>query len=161
MIQIQTNIQQAVQNLRRLPGAFHRAGTKTLEQAAITTHRIMQRPGLPVTYPINWDSDKQKIYVIAKLRREGNLPYERTGDTEQAWGYASITNGYEVSNIGHNAVFLYGTPSGVLPGAVKVTPSGQSHIHAGRWRLIHEVLTAVLSRLPDSLLQALKIEASQ
>lgn len=35
-------------------------------------------PG-PVRRPIAWISERQKKHVIAKLRREGNLPYRRTG----------------------------------------------------------------------------------
>lgn len=39
--------------------------------------RLQARPGSP-RYPLDWQSDKQRRYVMAKLRRENNLPYKRT-----------------------------------------------------------------------------------
>jgi hypothetical protein len=33
----------------------------------------------------DWQSPKQLRFVMAKLRREGNLPYRRTGRTRRAW----------------------------------------------------------------------------
>lgn len=39
--------------------------------------RLQVRPGSP-KYPLDWQSDKQRRYVMAKLRRENNLPYKRT-----------------------------------------------------------------------------------
>jgi hypothetical protein len=37
------------------------------------------------TYPLRWKSDKQRRYVMAKLRAENNLPYQRTGALIKAW----------------------------------------------------------------------------
>jgi hypothetical protein len=39
--------------------------------------RLQVKPGSP-RYPLDWQSDKQRRYVMAKLRRENNLPYKRT-----------------------------------------------------------------------------------
>ena len=44
----------------------------------------MVEPGAP-RYPLRWKSDKQRRYVMAKLRREGNLPYKRTGQLAASW----------------------------------------------------------------------------
>lgn len=41
-------------------------------------------PGSPV-YPIRWKTQKQRRYVMAKLRREGNLPYDRTHKLANNW----------------------------------------------------------------------------
>ncbi len=41
-------------------------------------------PGSP-KYPLRWASAKQRAYVMAKLRRENNLPYKRTGALAAAW----------------------------------------------------------------------------
>ena len=40
---------------------------------------VLVPPG-PPKYPLRWASEKQRRYVMAKLRRENNLPYQRTGD---------------------------------------------------------------------------------
>jgi hypothetical protein len=46
--------------------------------------RLRQQPGKP-KYPIRWTSERQRRFVMAKLRRENNLPYRRTGALVNAW----------------------------------------------------------------------------
>ena len=46
--------------------------------------RLAQKPRRP-SYPINWDSEKQRRYVLALLRRKDNLPYKPTGRYEANW----------------------------------------------------------------------------
>jgi len=41
-------------------------------------------PG-PPSYPLRWASERQRRYVMAKLRRENNLPYTRTHAFSQNW----------------------------------------------------------------------------
>jgi hypothetical protein len=160
MIEITTSVQNAVKAIGRIPKMLERAAFPVMDKATDEIKRIMQRPGLPIRYPVRWDSIKQKIFVIAKLRREGNLPYERTGEHAQAWEKQTLSSGYTLSNIGHKAVFLYGTVTGTMPGAVNVTPSGQSHIHENRWRLFRPVLNAVMSRIPKSILERFRFDAN-
>ncbi len=160
MIEITTNIREAAEKLKRLPRQWYGTTLDILAEASEEIRRIMSRPGLPVTYPIEWDSEKQKWYVIGKLRKEGNLPYRRTGEHAQGWISEPINGGYMTANIGTQAVFLYGAPSGQFAGAVHVQPSGQSHIHKGRWRLVSTVVEAVLSRLPKDLMDRLRVKAN-
>lgn len=69
----------------RYPGIYNTAVKRN-------TTRLMNRmleelratPGAP-KYPLQWASDKQRRFVMAKLRREGNLPYRRTGALEKSW----------------------------------------------------------------------------
>ena len=161
MINITSNIKIVVKNIQALPGKMEKAGKKTLESAAQTFTNIMQRPGRKPTYPLTWDSEKQRKFVMAKLRRENNLPYQRTGAHVNGWAMSMLPNGYQSANIGHKAVFLWGAASGQFPGATKVQASGQSHLFQDRWPLTHKVLTAVLSRLPAELLEALRIEVNR
>lgn len=53
--------------------------------------RLHQQPG-KVVYPIAWTSEKQRRFVMAKLRRENNLPYKRTGKLVQAWKVVAVIN---------------------------------------------------------------------
>ena len=46
--------------------------------------RLQTEPG-PPRYPLKWRSEKQRRFVMAKLRRENNLPYQRTGDLVAGW----------------------------------------------------------------------------
>lgn len=47
--------------------------------------KTLRRDPGPVRYPIQWTSDKQRRYVMAKLRKEGNLPYKRTWRYVKGW----------------------------------------------------------------------------
>lgn len=44
------------------------------------------------SYPLTWRSDKQRRYVMAKLRKAGNLPYKRTGDFQRAWKTTGVND---------------------------------------------------------------------
>jgi len=161
MIDITTNVREAFEKMKRIPKQLENATLPVLQSAVEEIKRIMQRPGLPIRYPVNWDSLKQKKFVIAKLRREGNLPYRRTGEHSNGWTTESLSSGYSLSNIGHKAVYLYGTASGNgLPGATLVTATGQSHIHEGRWRLIRPVIDKVISRIPAAILDRFRINVN-
>lgn len=79
--------------------------------------RLQTEPGKP-TYPLTWRSPKQRRYVMAKLRREGNLPYQRTHGLARGWkvnviyaprGNVEITE-ISVTNSAPNAKFVVGPP---------------------------------------------------
>ncbi len=42
-------------------------------------------PLWPASKPRRWKSERQRRYVIAMLREEDNLPYQRTHDLANAW----------------------------------------------------------------------------
>lgn len=67
--------------MRRTPGLMQTAVQRQLRNTRrriLPTLRALE-PG-PPRYPLRWKSDRQHRFVMAKLRREGNLPYQRTGD---------------------------------------------------------------------------------
>lgn len=162
MFEIQTNIKGVILKIRKLPQQLTRGAMRTFEQATNEIAHVMSRPGTKIVYPVSWDSIKQKIFVILKLKRENNLPYTRTGAYEGGWKAEAIEGGEMVSNVGHKAIFIAGSPLAIGFGSgSKVTASGQSHIHAGRWQLVRPVVEAVLRHLPESLLQAVKIEVNR
>lgn len=53
-----------------------------IEQAV--NMRLRTEPGKP-RYPLRWKSEKQRRYVMAKLRRQNNLPYRRTHRLVNSW----------------------------------------------------------------------------
>lgn len=42
------------------------------------------------SYPLVWRSPRQRRFVMAKLRREGNLPYRRSGEFQKAWKVVAV-----------------------------------------------------------------------
>jgi hypothetical protein len=161
MINITSTTQDAIKKLQAIPGKLNRAADKTLKSASEEVVRIMKRPGRLPTYPIPWDSLKQKIAVIIKLKKRGELPYRRKNAYVNGWQNLKTESGYESENIGHQALFMAGAVSGTYPGAVHVTSTGQSHIQAGRWRLVKPVVDAVLARMPQKLIETIQVEVNQ
>jgi hypothetical protein len=62
-----------------------RFALRVTQWTQFTLAELQKEPGKP-QYPIRWKSDKQRIYVIIKLRKAGNLPYTRTHAYVRAWG---------------------------------------------------------------------------
>lgn len=63
-------------------------------------------------HPIEWTSERQRKFVMAKLRAEGNLPYQRTGGLAQSWQVTDQTQGgrftLTVRNLWAGAVYVMG-----------------------------------------------------
>lgn len=61
--------------------------------------RILRRlrkapsPNTQADYPLKWRSERQRKFVMAKLRRENNLPYRRTGAMVAAWDVRGSSGG--------------------------------------------------------------------
>lgn len=159
MINITNNIQDVIKRFKALPGHIERVSLKTLKEASETITRMMKKPGRAVRRPIRWDSVKQREAYFASDGFGKGIPYRRSDDYINAWQSTAIAGGYQSENIGHKAALLAGTPSGNILGR-KVTASGQSHIHQGTWQLVRPVVQFVLSKLPEKLLKALKVEVN-
>ena len=66
---------------RRMNKAYKRR-IKTIRQNVLD--ELRETPGKP-HYPLRWKSERQRKFVMAKLRREKNLPYKRSGALEAGW----------------------------------------------------------------------------
>jgi hypothetical protein len=85
--------------------AFNRASSRLRSRLL---EQLREQPGAP-KYPLRWTSQRQRRYVMAKLRAEGNLPYQRTGELAKAWHveFASLDNGGAITIWNDAAVERY------------------------------------------------------
>lgn len=64
-------------------------------------------------YPLQWASERQRKFVMAMLRKNNNLPYQRTHELSQAWVIKDLTeNGVfsiVIENPAKAAKFVYGS----------------------------------------------------
>ena len=95
-----------------------------------------------VRYPIDWDTQKQKRFVLAKLSQEGNLPYRRRGKTQRAWMLTALPEGYRLANEEEAAFFVFGD---------LFKRKSQSNIHRSTWPLTKVVAFEELEKLPDEI----------
>lgn len=127
-------------------GLFN-AGRGAMLQVSANVRRRMREEGKPVTYPINWDSDRQRRYVMWKLRNE--LPYRRKNRYRYGWKE-------EVTAFG--ATLRNESPAGAIGGT---TSGWQSKIHRGRWPHLLTVLFDELRKVPNDLSSRLKVVAGK
>jgi len=67
------------------------AATATRKQVEdYVVRELVNRPISKPTYPLKWKSEKQRKYVMAKLRKAGNLPYNRTGELQKGWKVTAV-----------------------------------------------------------------------
>jgi hypothetical protein len=118
-----------------------RIARKDIYDMMTEVRRIMQTPGKRISYPVKWDSDKQRRYVIAMLRSKNNLPYNRTDGLPKGWKIENVGNGYRLSNPAKAAVYVYGNYEG----------ERQSRIHQQRHPVAQEVIESRIMELPPAI----------
>ena len=129
-------------------GLFN-AGRGALLQVSANVRRRMREEGKPVTYPIQWDSDRQRRFVMWKLRSSGQIPYRRSNRYRFGWKE-------EVTAFG--ATLRNESPAGAIGGT---TSGWQSRIHRGRWPHLLTVLFDELRKVPDDLSNRIKVHAGR
>lgn len=83
-------------------------------QAGVIGELKALEPG-PAKHPIRWTSEKQRRYVMAKLRKRGQIPYVRTHALVNAWQarqYTTEAGGFlTVTNTSSVYPFVMGDPA--------------------------------------------------
>ena len=117
--------EQVINGLRKLGVQIipltHREIKKNLEELK----KAVSKPGSRPTYPINWDSEKQRRAFFATGGFGGGIPYVRTGRYENAWHIVRNASGYTLENPSDASIYISGDENA----------RGQSRIHQGRWPL--------------------------
>lgn len=143
-IQLTVKVQNAElvrQGLEDLDKAIPDIGRKRIYAATVRMRRRLAAHVRRPTYPIDWDSEKQRRFVLALLTRQGNLPYRPTGRYEKNWKIVKQQNGYSIENDAVQARYLSGDFRG----------QGQSHIHEGRRPLTVRVVEEEVQDLPQDI----------
>jgi hypothetical protein len=123
---------------------------KRLYDAAVAIRHTMKEPGAPISYPVHWDSVKQRKAFFASDGFGRGIPTKRTDEYIHAWQVIKIANGYDVGNPLSHARYIGGTPRSIRR---------QSRIHRGRWNLLKPTIDRVIGKLPKKVRESLKITA--
>lgn len=123
----------------------------TFKQASQNIAEKMQVPGKPITYPVKWDSDKQRRAFFATNGFGGGIPHVRQNVYVGAWQQKTIRGGYQVSNKLKYAGYIAGDIYG----------NRQSRIHRGRWPVFRRVVDKALKGISKKLLTALTVTATK
>jgi len=101
----------------------------------------LQKPAPKPSYPISWDSEKQRRAFFASDGFGGGIPYVRTGRGSKAWQVQELATGGTLSNPTKQAVYIWGDNNG----------QNQSRIHKGRWPLFKKVVDRLKKTAPPSV----------
>jgi len=141
--------------LERLRRKWPLVSRQRMYDAAREIRRLMAVEGAPPTYPIKWDSDRQRKAFFATDGFGRGIPTVRSGDTSKAWMVVPVpgspaSEGYDVGNPLAHAKYLYGTARSART---------ISKVHGGsgspRWPVFYKVAQAVIAKLPKKVREAL------
>lgn len=138
------------QGLENLDAEIPKVGRQRIYLRMLRVKTRLSQSAPKPTYPIDWDSEKQKRAFFATNGFGGGIPYRRKGKLERAWVLTSMENGYRLANEESGAFFVWGD---------LYKRKSQSRIHAGRWPESKTVVFDELDKLPDEV--AADIEAAK
>lgn len=102
----------------------------------------MGKEGPRPSYPINWDSERQRKAFFASDGFGRGIPARRTGLYAHAWQIERLDNGYRLTNAAESyAKYVGGDAFG----------TSQSGIHRGRWPLFRDVVDEEIVNLPEEV----------
>ena len=107
----------------------------------------ISKPGSPPTYPINWDSERQRKAFFATDGFGRGIPTKRSNEYVEAYHVVRREDGAEVGNPLSHAKFIGGR--------------AQSNIHKGRWPIFWEVADVIIQRLPDKVKKRIVVIAQE
>jgi hypothetical protein len=129
------------QGLEDLGAEIPRIGQRRIYNTMLRVRSRLRQPAPRPRYPISWDSERQRRFVMALLREQGGPPYRRSGRYEKGWNIVKTGTGYRIENNTPGALHIGGDHSG----------HGQSRIHEGRWPLFQRVVEDEVKGLPPDV----------
>ncbi len=146
MLSVQVKSDEVRRNLTKFSAGLPRAVGEPLRVALEKARARMARSVPRPSYPINWDSERQRRAYFATGGFGGGIPSHRTGAYEHSWRVQENPSndraryGYSLfSNVAY-AKYVSGNAYGY----------GQSSIHAGRWDNLAQIVDEQVRRLPQS-----------
>ena len=130
---------QPISELPEFVAGFFSDCSQVLFETAERVKERMSEPGQPVTYPIQWDSEKQRRAFFATDGFGEGIPYQRKGVYERSYAVERKPLGAQL-HAPHPAGAIGGTPEG-----------WQSRINRGRWNNLLIVLFDELAKIPDAI----------
>ena len=140
-LQVKVNAVLVRHGLQMIGDDIPKVSRLTIYRRAQAIQQRMKVPGARPSYPIQWDSEKQRRAFFATKGFGKGIPYRRTGEYQAAWKVTSLGEiGYRVANEKKQA--------GPIAGDIFGT---QSKIHRGRWTHFRKTIDEELKALPEEI----------
>jgi len=149
-----TLVQKRFERLRRKIPLISR---QRIYDTAVAIRKVMKEPGPAPTYPIKWDSIKQRKAFFASDGFGHGIPTKRTGEYQKNWKVIAVQGspadvGYDVGNPLAHSKYIGGTAR---------STKRQSNIHRGRWNLFRDAIDRFIGKLPKKVKESLQQIARQ
>lgn len=126
--------------LQDLRAEVPKIGKATIYSRLDIAKRELNKPAKKITYPVNWDTQEQKIAYFNSGGFGKGIPYVPTGKS-RGWALEAKTRGWKLINKFAAAVYLFGSNLG----------ERQSSIHKGRRPVFRDVVEKHVSKLPKTI----------
>lgn len=140
-ISISTNAPLVRQGLENLNAELPKIGRRRIYNMMLKIRSDLRRPGAPVTYPVRWDSEKQRRAFFATDGFGRGIPTVRTGAYNAGYMIVRTDRGYRLENRLAYAKYVGGSAYGTQ----------QSRIHGGRWKLMRDIVDEHIETLPEEV----------
>lgn len=144
-IQLSVSVNKEAQLVRKgledLAAETPKVGRQTIYDELWEARQELAAPAPKISYPVNWDSEKQMLAFFASNGFGKGIPYNSTGASSRAWKLSATAIGWKLYNTFQAAKYLFGDATG----------KGQSNIHKGRRPLFRMVMEQHLQNLPQKI----------
>ena len=110
--------------LQEIPARVDAVLVETMKEAEDRGYLELSAYAEPPTYPIQWDSEKQKRAFFASDGFGNSIPHQRQG---------ALPNSFEESDVTASEGLIEGKTYSIAEWAHWIMGKDQSSIHAGRW----------------------------
>ena len=137
-ITITTNIKQASQTVKGVNGMILRVNRLKLQSLGEKVVKRMRAIGKKITYPVKWDSPRQRRAFFASNGFGRGIPTKRTGAYIKGWRLVRAKqDAWRIENNTKGANYIGG--------------NRQSRIHKGRWASLQAAIQTELAKFPAEL----------
>jgi len=138
--------------LERLRRKIPLVSQQRIYNVAVAIRHAMKQVGSAVSYPIKWDSIRQRKAFFASNGFGGGIPTKRSGRYVKEWQIIKTELGYDVGNPLSHSKFIGGTAR---------STGRQSRIHKGRWPLFKIAIEKAVKKLPKAVKNSIQQIARQ
>lgn len=137
------------QGLENLALEVPQIGRRRIYNMMLAIRSALRKPGKPVRYPVQWDSERQRRAFFATDGFGRGIPTVRTGAYNAGYQIKRTDKGYQIANSTNYGKYVGGSAYG----------TGQSNIHRGRWQLMRDVVDNQVEQLPEAVAAEIRMVA--
>lgn len=141
--------------MKNLSETLPRLADETILEALNHALDELRKPGASVTYPINWDSEKQRRAFFATNGFGKGIPYKRTGKLNRSWRITRASDSPQGRRYGYYTIQSSLSYAKYVQGNAR--GGQQSNIHKGRWKLFVDIVRAAIGKLSGEIRSKLYI----